>query len=88
MCVCVCVNIKPSLYHLFQARKFAATGDVERAKRFDKYSFGFVIPSVVFFILTVILAALSPIVGVTFFIIWLVGIVCNACLNAYCSCYT
>ena len=53
--VCVFVNIKPSLYYLFQARKFKATGDLERAKRFDKYSFGFIIPGLVFIILNVVL---------------------------------
>ena len=77
--MCVCVNIKPTLYYLFQARKFKVNGDLEKAKRFDKYSYGFVFPGVVFFILTVILVLLSPIAGGIYFIVWLTRACCDFC---------
>ena len=67
----MCVNIKPTLYYLFQARKFKATGDLEKAKRFDKYSLGFLLPGLVFIILIVVLVALSPfLVGFGLFILY------------------
>ena len=51
--------------------KFKATGDLEKAKRFDKYSLGFLLPGLVFIILIVVLVALSPfLVGFGLFILY------------------
>ena len=76
MNVCVCVNIKPSLYYLFQARKFKANGDLEKAKRFADYSLGFIIPGLVFIILTVILVGLSLLGGLALIMWILIGLIC------------